>query len=266
MSAQNERKRCIETRGDDDCFLDNSKRQRTSAFDVLMNRANATNSDDHGYIVNQVRVFEEGPSWVDSAMLERSRIWSSETFDQVWKSKPNEPATFIMFGKSVLSPRFQQVYGDVSYHFGGNTHESVPLDTLPELRPLLDIANRHWHEHDARAKRICIKLNGAVVNWYDGGEHYIGKHSDNIRDLEPSSPIYSFTFGVTRDFKISAKQGYSKSLTFPLVNGQMIVMGGDMQKTHEHAVPKRKRLKERRINVTLRCHVFDKTKTREIKS
>jgi alkylated DNA repair dioxygenase AlkB len=255
MSAQNERKRCVETRGDDDDLLDDSKRQRTSAFDVLMNRANTTTTsdDDNGYLVNQSRVFEEGPSWVDSAMLERSRIWSSETFDRVWQSKPDGRATFIMFGKPVLSPRFQQVYGDRSYSFGGNTHAPVCLDTLPELQPLLEIANRHWHEHDLRAKQSGLELNGAVVNWYDGGAQYIGMHSDKTSELAPSSPIYSFTFGETRDFRISAKQGCEKSITLPLANGQMVVMGGDMQRTHKHGVPKRKRSKGRRINVTLRC-------------
>lgn len=93
-----------------------------------------------------------------------------------------------------------------------------------------------------------------LINWYDDGNHYIGKHSDDEKQIVPGSNIYSFSFGSSnRIFRIRDK--YNKLRPFidlEMPHGTLIIMGGDMQKGYTHEVPKSKKVKDRRINVTFR--------------
>ena len=121
-----------------------------------------------------------------------------------------------------------------------------------------------------------------LLNWYKDGSDYMGPHSDDERQLVPKAAIYSFNFGARRDFVISGRKGrvannfgsshannnsvesalmkretsdtkpYRKVI--PLENNSMLIMGGEMQKYYKHAVPKRKGVMGRRINVTFRLY------------
>jgi alkylated DNA repair dioxygenase AlkB len=96
-----------------------------------------------------------------------------------------------------------------------------------------------------------------LLNWYQDGQHTIGKHSDDERQLVPGSPIYSFSYGQQRDFKIASKPKSPhqiETITLSLPGNSLLMMGGEMQKWYTHEVPKRalSRCPGRRINVTVR--------------
>ena len=58
-------------------------------------------------------------------------------------------------------------------------------------------------------------LNQSLVNWYeyDGS---IGKHSDNNRQLQDNSDIFSYSFGpASRNFILEPK---NKDLSDPILN------------------------------------------------
>lgn len=93
-----------------------------------------------------------------------------------------------------------------------------------------------------------------VINWYMDGTNHIGAHADDENQLVPDSSIYSFSFGATRDFVVTSKRDKTFKLVLPLEHNACIVMGGSMQKYYKHAVPKRLRVKEPRINVTMRLY------------
>ena len=92
-----------------------------------------------------------------------------------------------------------------------------------------------------------------IINWYLDGNNHISAHSDDETQLVPKSSIYSFSFGATRDFVITSKKEDYR-LALPLEHNACIIMGGEMQTYYKHAVPKRLKVKEPRINVTMRLY------------
>jgi len=85
------------------------------------------------------------------------------------------------------------------------------------------------------------------MNWYRDGEDYLNGHADDEKELGKKSIIGSVNFGATRDFVIR-KNDKSLKITIPLNHGTLLVMKGELQ----HSVPKRKKVKDARINLTFR--------------
>ena len=106
--------------------------------------------------------------------------------------------------------------------------------------------------------------NGTLLNWYvaEAGD-YIGKHSDNEKGLIPAQTIASITWARPREhfrrFRLSPKKGHDgTTLTLDLYDGDLVIMGGLCQATHDHEIMKsrkrqRNESKGRRINQTDRA-------------
>ena len=94
------------------------------------------------------------------------------------------------------------------------------------------------------------------VTRYADGSHYIGPHSDDETQLAPGAPIFSVSWGATRRFRLLPRRktmpNMAVKLDLEVADGDLVVMGGDCQKTHKHEVPKTKQLVGRRINATFR--------------
>ncbi len=170
------------------------------------------------------------------------------------KFKPDKPDTVIMFGKEVLAPRSSAHYLQ-DYHYTGRVHTADPL---PEIyQPLIDWCNEMVNNKTFTNKRANVgEFNQVLVNYYLNGLHYIGKHSDDEKQLLTGSVVFSASFGQERTFRIRKKLDNSIVKDITMKHGSFIVMGGDMQKEFTHEVPKimgNKGLKLKpRINVTFR--------------
>lgn len=169
---------------------------------------------------------------------------SDEEFESLWNEHPEEQGKVIIYGRELTCPRWFQSYGR-PYKFAGINHEAKPIDH-PILKKILQWVNNH----------SGTEYNEILVNWYESGENYIGWHSDDESELT-DSPIYSFSFGATRTFWIRSKeQGcdnkYLVDQKFELPNNSLFIMGNGFQSTMKHHVPKRLKVKERRINLTFR--------------
>lgn len=161
-------------------------------------------------------------------------------FEKLWRLHPKEHGTVTIFGKQHDVPRYQKAFGH-DYHFSGETHKSDEIKNK-FLKILVDhVNNEEKHEY-----------NGTLVNWYEDGNHYIGAHSDDESELVKNSPIYSFSFGATRDFVLKHKQTKQR-VVIPLENNTLLIMAGETQRYYKHSVPKRLKCKKRRINVTIRA-------------
>ena len=125
-------------------------------------------------------------------------------------------------------------------------------------------------------------IHSVPLTRYADGSHYIGPHSDDETQLAVGAPIFSISWGATRRFRLlprrktasirrqkavsddadsigstdacgaSGRPDASVKLDLEVANGDLIVMGGDCQKTHKHEVPKTRQLVGRRINATYR--------------
>jgi alkylated DNA repair dioxygenase AlkB len=151
-------------------------------------------------------------------------------------------------------PRLTAYHGPVDYTYAGKTMAAKPM-TEVMVRLLNEV------------EELCGKRpEGALFNLYRDGKDYISWHKDKEDSLDPTMPIFSFSFGATRDFQVKfsrAEDGIMRGgltpekatgvfETFALESGSLFVMYPGFQQMFHHCVPKRLRCKEPRINVTVR--------------
>jgi alkylated DNA repair dioxygenase AlkB len=179
-------------------------------------------------------------SWYKIYKLPDYLECTATNFESLLQLKPEIQGTIAPFGKEVTVPRFLATYGH-NYKFSGSDHKSEPLNDA-YLQSLLDYTNKIQSD---------FKYNGILVNWYMDGTQYIGPHSDDTTKLVSDAPIYSFSFGATRDFVIYHKLTKDKTV-FTLTHNTVFIMGGQMQTYYTHTLPKRLKCKDVRINVTIR--------------
>ena len=104
------------------------------------------------------------------------------------------------------------------------------------------------------SERYDVALDRITCNLYRDGRDSVAWHGDRIaRDL-PSATVAIVSLGEARSFRIRPKGGGS-SIGWPAGRGDLIVMGGSCQRTHDHAIPKVARAGPR-IAVMFR-HAYD---------
>src|SRR3954453_17046307 len=109
-------------------------------------------------------------------------------FEALWSIHPEDYHVIKMHGRPVRTPRWQQAYG-ADYHYTGRTNVALPVP--PALEPF-----RGW-ARDA----IDGRLNGLLLNWYDGElGHYIGPPHDSRSGMVSGAPIVTISFGAGRIF------------------------------------------------------------------
>ena len=185
-------------------------------------------------------------SWLAVGRVPKRLRADPAQFETLWALRPADFGKVVMMGREVATPRWHQSYGR-GYYFTGMQHAALPV---PEpVRPILDWANALGLGH----------FNQVLFNWYANGHHYIGRHRDDETQLVRRSPILSLSFGATRTFRVRDWRTGKVALDLPLPDGAALVMGGSMQATHQHEVPKiggkKGEAVGRRINITLRQFV-----------
>lgn len=175
----------------------------------------------------------------DNTWYQTTRYEAEYDWERLWNLKPFQKSKVKVFNKIYDMPRWVQVYGR-SYHFSGVDHEAVPIPE--EILPFLEFA---------RDLTGC-QYNGVLVNWYEDGNQYISKHRDNEKGLVAGSPIVSITLGHSnRVFRIRDNTG-KIVLDKVLYDKDVFVMGGKFQNEYTHEIPKTKKVKYPRINITIR--------------
>ncbi|MEM6730856.1 MAG: alpha-ketoglutarate-dependent dioxygenase AlkB [Myxococcota bacterium] len=174
--------------------------------------------------------------------LPASVCLSAVATQALWDLHPPRFHVVTMYGRKLETPRWQQAYG-ADYVYSGNVNRALRVPSL--LRPLLDVCQR----------TIDPRLNGLLVNWYDGAQkHYMGPHRDTAGQLIDGSPIVTLSFGEERIFRLRPHGGGPKR-DFLLEHGSVVVLPYDTNLSWTHAVPHFARYRGRRISVTLRAFV-----------
>lgn len=87
------------------------------------------------------------------------------------------------------------------------------------------------------SERYGVALDRITCNLYRDGNDSVAWHGDRIaRDL-PEATVAILSLGEPRPFRIRPKGGGS-SMGWPAGRGDLIVMGGSCQRTHDHSIPK----------------------------
>ena len=149
-----------------------------------------------------------------------------------------------MFGKVHLVPRLHQWYGDP-----GTVYRWSGIEMRPEpWTARLEAVRRRV---EARAGS---RFNSLLLNLYRNGDDTVGWHADDEPTLGRRPVIASLSLGATRDFVLRpvGGDGRQKKRTLALEHGSLLLMSGDTQSNWQHCVPRRKRVKDARINLTFR--------------
>lgn len=182
----------------------------------------------------------------------------SSLLRQLLDEVPFRETTIQMFGRQTRVPRLTSYHGDsgASYRYSQTTFEPLRWTTgLSVLRDKLA---------SVVLDGVPLRFNSVLCNYYRDGSDSMGFHSDDEPELGPDSPsdvlIASVSFGAPRDFVIRAKTPKKEVIRFQLGDGDLLVMTGAMQNEFEHALPKRKRVLEPRINLTFRQIVSSRSR------
>jgi|TARA_B100001094_G_C17975427_1_gene692530 alkylated DNA repair dioxygenase AlkB len=150
---------------------------------------------------------------------------------------------FKMYGKSIILKRKIAWYAEngKSYTYSGIKKESLPLtEELSIIKSKVE-------------KKTNLGFNSVLLNDYENGQVGMGWHSDDEKELGKNPTIASLSFGVERDMLFRNKNNPSlKVIKILIENGSLLVMKGKTQHFWQHSIPKRLKVKQRRINLTFR--------------
>ncbi len=167
---------------------------------------------------------------------ESDQLFASFETGLAWQ----EEAIFI-YGKWVKVPRLMCWYGDPDayYQYSGVNHQPRPWTM--ELQSVR-----------ARVEQQCwCTFNSVLANLYRDGKDSMGCHADDEKELGLNPVIASLSLGDERLFKLHHKKR-KQTLDIILGHGDLLVMAGSLQHHWLHSVPKTKKIKTPRINLTFR--------------
>ena len=174
--------------------------------------------------------------WLGSKDTERLLCWLCDNLQ--WEER-----VIYAFGKKVIQPRLMSWCGEIPYQYSGQILPPVPIPAplMSLLRPIQELCQ--------------VPFNHIVLNRYRNQSDHMSLHADNEPELGRNPVIAAISLGEERVFHLlpkSKKGRYKHQRKLRLANGSLLVMGGRMQHTWRHAVPKTGVSSAERINITFR--------------
>ena len=174
--------------------------------------------------------------------VEAQRIFEQLLTDLAWQ----EEQLFI-YGRWVKVPRLMCWYGDKEaiYQYSGNKHQP-----LPWIEPLRVIKQKIELDYSC-------SFNSVLANFYRNGSDSMGCHADDEKELGCNPIIASLSLGESRLLKF---RHYKTKQVFDIIleHGDLLLMAGEIQHHWRHELPKTKRNKGKRINLTFRQIIVGK--------
>jgi alkylated DNA repair dioxygenase AlkB len=141
-----------------------------------------------------------------------------------------------VYGKTHFEPRLTAWFGP-AYRYG-----SVHWAATPMPSDLETLTARLTHDFQ-------FEFNAVLLNRYRNGNDSMGWHRDNEPEIDQRL-IASVSWGAPRSFFIRSRDKTEKHC-IELQSGSLLLMH-HMQNDYEHAIPKRLRVQNERINLTFR--------------
>ena len=166
---------------------------------------------------------------------------AQELFDDLLDRLDWREEQIFVYGRWVKVPRLMCWYGDkgASYQYSGVNHQP-----LPWIEPLLSA------KHKIEALYSC-SFNSVMANLYRNGSDSMGCHADDEKELGYKPLIASLSLGEQRLLKFRHQKS-KEVLDITLSHGDLLLMAGDIQHYWQHELPKTKKQKAERINLTFR--------------
>jgi alkylated DNA repair dioxygenase AlkB len=147
----------------------------------------------------------------------------------------------VIFGRHIITKRKVAWYGDSDYTY---TYSNIIRQALSWTRDLLEL------------KGVVERVTGAtynscLLNLYHDGDEGMAWHSDDEKELAPEGAIASLSFGAERRFLLRHKSS-KEQVEVSLAAGSLLVMRGVTQTHWLHSLPKMKKVRTPRVNLTFR--------------
>lgn len=185
-------------------------------------------------------VIGEGWVYLIEGFVAEDVAWMNSLLETL----PLRQESIRVAGRAVLTPRLTSWHGDprAAYSYSGRRFDPLPFgERLNDLR--------------MRVNQVAeTAFNSVLVNYYRDGSDSMGAHADDEPELGPSRDdirIASLSLGAKRRFVLRARSG-GPTHEWWLGEGSLFVMGGRLQRTHLHSVPKTTRVVRPRMNLTFR--------------
>lgn len=170
-------------------------------------------------------------------------------FEQLQREVPWKQEAIQLYGRRHLQPRLTCWMADAgcSYRYSGLEQRIEPWH--PAVLELLD-----------RLDAACgCRFNAVLLNLYRDGRDAMGWHADDEPELDATAPIASISLGATRSFRLRPRPRDSRigeisaqAHSLELAHGDLLVMDPPTQRHWQHALPRRLRVHEPRLNLTFR--------------
>lgn len=147
----------------------------------------------------------------------------------------------VIFGRKIISKRMVAWHGDRDYEYiySHSSKRALKWSTnLLQLKSLVEEKTGH-------------SFNSCLLNYYHNGEEGMGWHSDDEKSLEEPIHIASLSLGARRRFDFRNKKTKEKTAIW-LDNGSLLLMKHPNQELFQHSLPKSKKIKGARMNLTFR--------------
>ncbi len=208
--------------------------------------------------MTQTELFTDTPSPTAWTRIEapgaelwiRRGLYSAEDADALMgtliEAVPWRRDSIRVFGERHPIPRLHQWYadGDRPYTWSGL-----------EMRPL------PWHPLLARIRGAVETATGRrfdslLINYYRDGDDTVGWHADDEPGL--GAMIASLSLGAERDFLLRPRAESKGSLSLSLSTGSLLIMAGETQANWQHSLPRRRRIRRPRLNLSFRSFCRDR--------
>lgn len=147
----------------------------------------------------------------------------------------------MIFGKKITTSRKTAWYADKAFEYTYSKMTKTARLWIPELLELKSIVEQ----------KTGLSFNSCLLNLYHSGEEGMGWHSDAEAELGSQPDIASLSLGAERRFVLRHKETREKAEIL-LEKGSLLLMRGETQRFWQHSLPKTKKVKEARINLTFR--------------
>lgn len=146
-----------------------------------------------------------------------------------------------IFGKHFITKRKVAWYGDDGFDYSYSNTTRSALTWTKELIDLKSLVIEKTHS----------SFNSCLLNLYHNGDEGMAWHSDDEKSLQENAPIASLSFGAERRFLFRHRKTL-ETIELLLSPGSLLIMQENTQSHWVHSLPKSKRVKLPRINLTFR--------------
>ncbi len=138
---------------------------------------------------------------------------------------------------------FDELTATTTWHAGRRPMYDRMVD-VPRLTATLPAAGPGHPVLDEIASALDARhgepLENVSLAWYRNGRDSVAPHGDQVARTMPTTVMATVSCGAPRRFHLSPVDG-GGGLSFDLGHGDLLVMGGTIQRTWRHAVPKTNR-------------------------